>query len=60
MNGTSFCDACREQLGLKRNTVKNHLYSGTKHTIAKVKQEKVNAFIIKFIYFQGVLDTIFE
>ena len=60
MNGRLFCDACGEELALKRNTVKNHLCSGTKNTSAKVKQKKVNTFVIKFVYSQDVLDTILE
>ena len=33
-HGKLFCVACREEVSLKRSTVKNHIYSGHKHSVA--------------------------
>ena len=35
--GKSFCILCREELALKKSTIKKHLASGDKHKIAKEK-----------------------
>lgn len=39
-HGKLFCVACREELSLKKSTVKNHLYSGNKHQDAKDRLAK--------------------
>ena len=33
--GKLFCCACREELSLKKSTVKNHIFSGNKHKNSK-------------------------
>lgn len=33
--GKLFCVACREEVSLKKSTVKNHIFSGNKHKISK-------------------------
>ena len=42
-HGRLFRDTCREELSLKKSTVKNHIYSGTKHKDAKERVEKKEA-----------------
>ena len=42
-HGKLFCVACREELSLKKSTVKNHLYSGNKHQDAKDRLAKKEA-----------------
>ena len=39
----TFCDTCREELSFKKSTVKNHIYSGTKHKDTKERVEKKEA-----------------
>ena len=38
-NGKLFCTACREELALKKSTIKTHIDSGTKHQTSKRKLE---------------------
>ena len=38
-----FCAACREELSLKKSTVKSHIYSGNKHKDAKDRLAKKEA-----------------
>ena len=42
-NGKLFCCACREELALKKSTVKNHISSGDKHRQAKDKLARKEA-----------------
>ena len=42
-HGKLFCVACREELSLKKSTVKNHIYSGNKHQDAKDRLAKKEA-----------------
>ena len=42
-NGKLFCTACREELALKKSTVKNHMSSGDKHRKAKERLAKKEA-----------------
>ena len=41
--GKLFCVACREELLLKKSTIKNHIYSGNKHSDAKARLAKKEA-----------------
>lgn len=41
--GKLFCVACREELSLKKSTVKTHIYSGNKHKDAKDRLAKKEA-----------------
>ena len=38
--GKQFCVACREELSLNKSTIKNHIYSGNKHSDAKARLAK--------------------
>ena len=42
-HGKLFCVACREELSLKKSTVKTHIYSGNKHKDAKDRLAKKEA-----------------
>ena len=42
-NGKLFCCACREELALKKSTVKSHISSGDKHKLAKEKLARKEA-----------------
>lgn len=42
-NNKLFCSACREQLALKKSTIKNHLNTGVKHKKAKEELAKKQA-----------------
>ena len=42
-SGKLFCDACREELALKKSTIKNHIESGDKHKRAKEKLSRKEA-----------------
>ena len=42
-HGKLFCAACREELSLKKSTVKSHIYSGNKHKDAKDRLAKKEA-----------------
>lgn len=41
--GKVFCEACHEELALKKSTIKTHLYSGEKHPSAKQKLAREEA-----------------
>ena len=41
--GKLFCAACREELSLKKSTVKNHISSGNKHSDAKARLARKEA-----------------
>ena len=41
--GKVFCEACHEELALKKSTTKTHLYSGEKHPSAKQKLAREEA-----------------
>ena len=42
-NGKMFCVACREELSVKKSTIKNHHYYGRKHKDARLKLAKKEA-----------------
>ena len=42
-NEKLFCVACREELSVKKSTIKNYLYSGRKHKDTKLKLAKKEA-----------------
>ena len=38
--GKLFCEACWEEIAIKKSTIKGHLYSGEKHKASKEKLTK--------------------
>lgn len=41
--GKLFCDACREEVALKKSTIRSHLYSGGKHKASKERLSRKEA-----------------